>query len=224
MRNSAPYPRDCINVMQLLIKFLYNYRNEVRKVWRQNYIPLNCLSKETIFFDSDGHMRVLPLLAHHGHYPIEIPIEVKSHADGDERSDLYSAAYVAVEVFSNSKPGQGLKEPPSPLITECLKSIRDWRPDLNTVYQVLSDSDHLRDVEHIDYNTNDDSEESLRTRISCMFQGLKKWVTELTAPYDVEDAEEDFHMDGTFDKNQVQGFGRGYKFRKGNDDPDGTFH
>lgn len=222
MRSGAPFRRDCLNVMQKLVQFLYDYRNELRKIWRQGYTALNCLSKETIFFDSDGQMRILPLLAHRGCYPIEIPIEVKAHADGDERSDLYSAAYVAVEIFSSSRPGKGLHEPDSPLIKECLKSIRDWRPTLNEVYNAIGEADVMPVIEEeMPYN---EDEPHIGASVKAWFQSIKKWVQSLTAPYDVEGAENDFQMDSTFDKNQVSGFGRHYDFRKGSDDPDGTFH
>lgn len=93
------------------------------------YRTLNCLTLDTVFVDPDNNLSVLPVYYHGKSYPVEIAREAMVHGQKtDERSDLYAAAYVAVEAFSDSNGDRPLEKPKSELILACLQTIREWRP------------------------------------------------------------------------------------------------
>lgn len=93
------------------------------------YRALNCLTLDTVFVDEDNNLMVLPVYYHGKNYPVEIAREAMVHGQKtDERSDLYAAAYVAVEAFSDSNGDSNLEKPESEIILACLQVIREWRP------------------------------------------------------------------------------------------------
>lgn len=133
------YKVEAEHMMTQLVQLLSRYQQVSIQAFGQ-YKPLCSLSMATLILGDDGSLRLLPLLAHNKHYPIEIPNEVASSNGADERSDLYAAAYVAVEIYSANRSDGKLAEPNSPIIVDCLKAIQDWRPSLQEVMTRLNGS------------------------------------------------------------------------------------
>lgn len=131
------YKVEAEHMMTQLAQLLSRYQQVSIQAFGQ-YKPLCSLSMATLILGDDGSLRLLPLLAHNKHYPIEIPNEVTSSSSADERSDLYAAAYVAVEIYSANRSDGKLAEPSSPIIADCLKAIQDWRPSLQEVMNRLN--------------------------------------------------------------------------------------
>ena len=115
-------------LLEKLNDMILDYRAELART-RERYRPLNCLTMETVFVDEDNNVKVLPIFFSGKRYPIEIAREVlTANQTVDERSDLYSAAYVAVEAFSDSNGNQPICKPDSQIILDCLQTVREWRP------------------------------------------------------------------------------------------------
>lgn len=123
-------------VMWPLVKLLVlRYNSHARA--NLQYESLNCLTLDTIFVDADGKFWLLPLQAFRNRFPSAIAPEAHDPAQVcTEASDLFSAAYVAVEVAN------GGKMPAMPALTEnkikeCLIAIPQCRPSLQTMVTVL---------------------------------------------------------------------------------------
>lgn len=115
-------------IMRQLNNLITEYRKARMDVGLQ-YRALNCLSLDTVFLDQDNRLTVLPVYYNGRNYPVEIAREAMvAGRRSDERSDLYAAAYVAVEVYSNSNGDKPLLKPESEVIQACLQVIPDWRP------------------------------------------------------------------------------------------------
>lgn len=129
LSRGAPVPTTADQLMNQLIRLLQGYNNALAETG-QSYQPLCCLSRYTVLLGGDNRPKVLPLLAFRGKYPAGTPSEVIRGEAVDARSDLYCAAYAAVEAESGNHSGGALIEPRSELLRACLKSVRDWRPNL----------------------------------------------------------------------------------------------
>ena len=154
-REGKLYKQDPDQMMRCLVQFLAQYQQFTVNNYG-SYLPLCSLSLSTLIMGENGTLRLLPLRAHNNDYPIEIPNEVTRHeGSADERSDLYSAAYVAVEIYSANRGDGRLAEPNSPTIVSCLKTMQDWRPSLAEVRSQLQ-SHHAphRDTPAMDSNGN----------------------------------------------------------------------
>lgn len=123
-------------VMRPLVKLLTHRYNSYVKSDLQ-YESLNCLTLDTLFVDADGALWLLPLQAFRNRFPGAIAPEAHDPTQVcTEASDLFSAAYVAVEVANGGKmPAMlALKENK---IKECLIAIPQCRPSLQTMVTVL---------------------------------------------------------------------------------------
>lgn len=195
-------------LMANLVNFIHNYSQELKKENYPNYVPLRCLSKDTVLIDSNGRMKILPLQAHRGVYPIEIPREVSIGKYSDERSDLFSAAYLAVEIYSKNRNCDQLSEPNSDLIRNCLKAIHDWRPTLAEAYAAVSGSpfaQHRRTI--IGGNSMSGAHaqpDKFQEGIQEGIQKLKSYFRDLVRPYELEEAESDFQIDGTMHNGAIR--------------------
>lgn len=133
----SPYKVSAEEIMSQLVELLIEYCQYLKSE-EMNYQSLCCMSMETVFVDGRGQLWLLPLQAYKEHYPIEIPREAAVSGGADVKSDLYAAAFVAVEASSGGPAGKvQMVEPKSTLVGNCLKSIRDWRPDLQVVAKGL---------------------------------------------------------------------------------------
>ena len=96
------------------------------------YQSLNCLSLDTLFEDEIGQYWLLPLRAFGNCYPKEIAPEVRTANSGDARSDLFGAAYVAVEMACNDEVPE-MYHLQDGMISQCLNGLPACRPSLKTV-------------------------------------------------------------------------------------------
>ncbi len=123
-------------VMWPLVRLLkHRYNSYVKRDLQ--YESLNCLTVDTLFVDADGALWLLPLRAFRNRFPGAIAPEAHDpNQVCTEASDLFSAAYVAVEVANGGKmPAMlALKENK---IKECLLAIPQCRPSLQTMVTVL---------------------------------------------------------------------------------------
>ncbi len=131
-----------VAIFKLLVRFLRSYRDNYPH--NGNYIPLCCLSLDTVFFStggSDHRPHILPLKAVRNHYPEYYPGEVCGpHADLS--TDLYTAALVATQLLSGQE-SEGLdgkamySDDATVSIRQCLAPFRTWRPTLGDLLQEL---------------------------------------------------------------------------------------
>lgn len=132
--NSQRIPAE--QIMRKLVKMLvenYNYANG-------SYHAMNCLSMDTIFVDARKALWVLPLQAFRGCFPCQIAPEASDPAGVcDATADLYSAAYVSLEVANGGKLPEMLHVE-DPMIRNCLLGIRQCRPKLEVVAESFSGS------------------------------------------------------------------------------------
>ena len=201
-----PFKRDPEMVFRVLVEFLCRYRTQLANI-RRPYQALNCLTMETVIFGKDNHLKVIPLYTRGTDYPVEIPREVTTAEGADERSDLFAAAYIAVEIYSAGRPDRKLVEPDSKVISDCLKGIRDCRPDLDKVQAMLVDCNvahHVQDADRpfCDYDGND-TRSGERIIASARKAGgfmvsvmgkLKEWAAPIA---DLEEEETEDQLDGT---------------------------
>lgn len=134
-RANSLYKQPADLLMRYLVDYLCAYSTAQGQLGLP-YDPLCCLSLETIIMSETGAVKVLPLLSHRRNFPVEMPSEVALNM-ADERSDLYSAAYVVVEMISASRSDGRLEEPKSLIIQNCIKTIQDWRPGLAEAYEYV---------------------------------------------------------------------------------------
>lgn len=190
-------------LMEQLVRFIHDYSLELKQYNYEKYVALCCLSKDTILIDPNGRMKVLPLRANRGIYPIEIPQEVTACEPADERSDLFSAAYLAVEVYSKNRNCAQLTEPDSDIIRNCLKAIHDWRPSLSEAYAATHNAvpNASRTPVH---KTPISIPTALQpTKIAEKFQKVKGYVQDLVRPYELEEGESSFQLDGTIHESAI---------------------
>lgn len=195
-------------LMANLVNFIHDYSQELQKEHYPNYVPLRCLSKDTVLIDSNGRMKILPLRAHRGVYPIEIPREVSIGEYSDERSDLFSAAYLAVEVYSKNRKCTQLSEPNSDIIRNCLKAIHDWRPSLSEAYAAVNGGSFAQNQSanmggnviggfHMPSG-------KLQEGFQEGIQKLKHYLQDLVRPYELEEAESVYQTDGTMHDSSIR--------------------
>lgn len=208
-------------LMNNLVKFIHDYREELRQQNYDRYLPLNCLSKDTVMLDTNGRMKVIPLRANRGAYPIEIPREVTAGEISDEASDLFAAAYLAVEVYSRRRGSDKLIEPESSVIRNCVKAVHDWRPSLDDVYAAVSSGMPIED-RTLDKGGSPIQFQPgrIKDKAELFFGRVQDFLREMARPYEAEEAESDFQCEGTM-------HGGGARQDKPIDisegDPDGTF-
>lgn len=136
-------------ILQRLNELIMEYRMELLKNGEQ-YRALNCLTMDTVFLDRDNKVTVLPVFYTGRNYPVEIAREAMIPGEKtDERSDLYAAAYVAVEVYSDSNGDKPLKKPESEVILACLQAVRLWRPTPNEVKEWLTGKRPKKPVKNV---------------------------------------------------------------------------
>ena len=127
-RHGKMTARNPETILRLLNELIMDYRGALAAAGMR-YSPLNCLTMDTVFVDRDNNVSVLPVFHSGRNYPVEIAREAMTPGQiTDERSDLYAAAYVAVEAFSDSAGDRPIRKPDSPVLQACLQTIRDWRP------------------------------------------------------------------------------------------------
>lgn len=226
-----PFRRDPVRFFAALVKFLRRYGSALNREGH-DYRPLNCLSKETVLIDQEDHIKLIPLQAWGKEYPVEIPREVAAGEKADERSDLYAAAFLTVEVSSSGRSDRRLVEPDCEAVVRCLKAIRDCRPDLTEAMQLLCGDGAKQENQHTasrDYNGNNPGMGSWMRdfggRISGDWGTFWEWVKEKFAPF--EDEYEHEHPEQTDATVHDRG-----GFRNGNDrytdydyvPGDGTYH
>lgn len=184
-------------LMANLVNFIHAYSLELQKENYPNYVPLRCLSKETVLIDSNGRMKILPLRAHRSIYPIEIPREVSIGEYSDERSDLFSAAYLAVEVYSKNRNCAQLTEPDSDIIRNCLKAIHDWRPTLSEACAAVKGTPSAQNRNPNMGGNSGGIPVMQNINFQEGFQKLRHYFHDLVRPYEFEESESIFHTDGT---------------------------
>ena len=129
--------KNPVLIFRKLNEIIMEYRLQLAKMGR-TYQALNCLTVDTVFMDPDNCMMVLPVFYNGRNYPVEIAREATIQGQKtDERSDLYAAAYVAVETYSDSVGDKPLRKPNVPAILECLQPVREWRPSPEEVSELL---------------------------------------------------------------------------------------
>ena len=129
--------KNPVLIFRKLNEIIMEYRLQLAKMGR-TYQALNCLTVDTVFMDPDNRMMVLPVFYSGRNYPVEIAREATIQGQKtDERSDLYAAAYVAVETYSDSVGDKPLRKPDVPAILECLQPVREWRPSPEEVSELL---------------------------------------------------------------------------------------
>ena len=120
-------------MMRKLVHLLVAHSNACGEQYR----CLSCLSLDTIFVSKEGKLLLLPLQAFHNHFPREIAPEVGHYPElCDARSDLYSAAYVSLEVSFGGK----LPEMPAlgeGKIKDCLMGVVQCRPTLQNIASLM---------------------------------------------------------------------------------------
>lgn len=227
--SGRPFRRNPETVFRAMVQLLRRYRAELAKMGR-DYRSLNCLTRETVILDADNNLKLIPLYTTGSDYPIEIPREVTA-GGGDERSDLYAAAYVAVEVHSAGRSDGRLVEPDCAPIVRCLKTIRDCRPDLDEVQLMLFGPDAVVRTEPrikpvYDYDGNNtrsgervkESASQMGGFLSGVWEKLKEW----TAPIeDLEEEETPQQTDATMHPSRANRPGDPQAL---GDSPNGTFH
>jgi len=135
LRSESACPIDYNTLLCKLIQLLITYRD----AQRNGYAPLCCISPETVFIDGrTGSLRLLPLLAAKGDYPVSIPREAGTQA-ACLKTDLYSAVFVSVYAFSARSKG-GLLRPSVPILLDCLMPVPEWRPEPESVLNALGTS------------------------------------------------------------------------------------
>ena len=101
------------------------------------YVPLVCFSLDTVFIDSATNLHVLPLMGA-GSYPTGYPMEASTN-QVSVRTDLYTAALVAVQVASGFELESVAEnrcmrmDLLSDIEKKCLSAFPSCRPDLNTI-------------------------------------------------------------------------------------------
>ena len=179
-------------ILGRLNELIIEYRMELAQS-KENYRSLNCLSMETVFIDMDNNIKVLPVYTCGNRYPIEIAREVFTRGQKtDERSDLYAAAYVAVEAFSDSTGDREIQKPKSRVILDCLQPIRDWRPFPDEVRSRLQGKHPVprTKVGGVPKDKKNDRQNTGNKR-GAFWEQLRAWAKKLRLP---EAAEEEIHI------------------------------
>lgn len=120
-----------------LVNLLSQYNNTLAAA-EQPFKPLCCITPDTVYLDAARKLRVLPLPLFGTEHPEELPPEAGTDKAGI-KSDLYSIAYLYVEVASQGS--SCLAEPEDPTVLRMLASIPDWRPSLSQVRSALLNTD-----------------------------------------------------------------------------------
>ena len=127
-----------------LVDFLCTYRDELTKQEMKSggYVPLLSISLDTVFMDADKNLYLLPLRSLNHQYPMGFPLEANT-PEADERTDLYTAALLAVQVISgceyeSSREGRYMKLDELPeTAKQSLCLFPSGRHSLNTVRNFL---------------------------------------------------------------------------------------
>lgn len=178
-------------LMSDLVNLIRDYKKTLRDLGHNEYYPLSCLSKDTVLIDNNLRVKVLPLRANWS-YPIEIPHEVVIGEYSDERSDLFSAAYLAVEIFSKKRGSSTLIEPDYDIICGCLKSIHDWRPTLEDVCTGIATPHHMDDKRIIHNKSS-----SFKDNFQKAQNSVKAFFKDLPGFFELEESESSFQCTET---------------------------
>lgn len=120
-------------LLKKLVRFLQDYHGCVT-AGGKTYTPLCCLTPDTVYLDLEHRVRILPLLQYGTARPTELPPETGTDA-ADVTSDLYSAAYLYVELLSLGR--SKLAAPDDPTVQRMLAAAPEWRPELTDAVQAL---------------------------------------------------------------------------------------
>lgn len=125
-----------------LLQIINRYRESCYST-QERYVPLCCISMDTVFIDEDGGVRILPLQVTDGKYPAELPREAGTRT-ADITTDIYSVIYLYYELKSGvSKECPDVLDVPDPdperelLMSKCLSPFRKRRPSLEDVFATL---------------------------------------------------------------------------------------
>lgn len=162
------YSTPAEKTMFQLVNLLAHYKQKLTKL-QKDYQSLDCLSLETIFINEDGQLRILPLRAYNNHYPIEISRE---EGGNDIKNDLFSAAFVAAQVESGGPYGKkALSEPKAQIVRNCLKIVKEWRPDFQSVMNELKCDGQITSVKK-DETGNPVARPEIHPRRPSFFSGF----------------------------------------------------
>lgn len=139
MKDRAP------EILLHLVRFLDVYREEMKtrnkSVPGNTYIPLCCISLDTVFLTPKQDLRILPLRAYRNDFPRYFPNEAgKEYAD--VTTDLYTAVNLSVQLMSGCEEegsnGNRMQENARlPFLRMCLAPYTSWRPTLKRVRDEL---------------------------------------------------------------------------------------
>lgn len=154
----------------------------------REYTALSCLSLDTVFCSCrDQHLKnvtILPLRGLSGtyDYPDEMPREAGKEG-ASEKTDVYSVAYLGVEVASWTGTAfkiQGLPQGHEALLTRCLSPFPSLRPDARAFLNDLIDG---RDEEAEEYVP----EKKGHGFFSSLLTGIRESVSGLGGSAEYED-------------------------------------
>lgn len=130
-------PLDAVGLMRQLTALVHRYQN-ILTSRQEPYMPLCCLSVDTVYVSPSGTIRILPLTAANNQYPIELPREAGT-GQACIQTDIYSIAYLSTIVRSSDPCAPA--EPEIPIIAHCLKPFPAWRPNAVQVLRALKPDD-----------------------------------------------------------------------------------
>ena len=122
-----------------LIDFLAAYESATRS--QGKYRPLCCLSLDTVFIhETQNDIRVLPLAARNGNFPVYYPGEAGTKA-ADITTDMYTAALTALQFMSGCEMENETVRMADcngiPCMDDCLRVFQSRRPALREVQTLL---------------------------------------------------------------------------------------
>lgn len=123
-----------------LVNFIQLFKTKAGK----DFTPLRSIHLDTVFMDTRGNLHLLPLLCLPSQYPIGFPLEVGT-PEADERTDLYTAALLALQVSSGCEyecPSEGKRMDPElvpEVVMRCLCVFASGRDDLKSVINILAE-------------------------------------------------------------------------------------
>jgi len=124
-----------------LVDFLVLFKDELN----EGYMPLRSIHLDTVFLDERGHLYLLPLMCHPTQYPSSYPQDA-DNIDADERTDLYTAALLALQVSSGCEyecAAENKRMAPElvpEVVMSCLFPFSSGRYDLRSVVNILNPS------------------------------------------------------------------------------------
>lgn len=134
-----------------LLQIINKYRENCYST-QERYVPLCCISMDTVFIGNDGAVRILPLKIPDGKYPAELPREAGTRS-ADITTDIYSVIYLYYELKSGvTKESPDVLDVPDPdpekerLMSKCLSPFRARRPSLEEVFETLGIEGEVKPV------------------------------------------------------------------------------